>query len=515
MSATLRRVLRALRFALIGFGALAASAVFAQALPAAWRPAVAPEAFDALLRQDFYGVYIGGLKVGWTSQALRRETVDGEPRFVSELDTQMRMVNAGVTIASRSTERVWFDAQPPYAMRRFSTEVVQNDDRQLSEGRFTPDGFSVSTTTRSGTQTRDAGAMDFTLVDNEVLSLWIKGGTYGAAAQKGDAPITSRHLALDELRVRAERHRIQAEATHSRQGVAITEVEIEVSVPHDQTRFTVGVDRANGRTLMMRNAAYEMRLEPEATAKTGGVATDLYELGKVRIDRALGEGSRIERLVLAVEGKGQPPLEDGPNQTMQRDAAGLLWRITLTMKPSRTTPVTAEDEREATLDTLIHPHGKANVQALAKEALGNDGAALTREQTVARVVRFVNRFIKPSYTANPLTVDDILAKREGDCSEYARLTATLLRALGIPTREVAGLAYAGDKEKSFELHAWNEVVLEDAAGAKYWHAIDATFNRTAVTPHYISFGANPDAQSAGIAAALQQFKLRVVELQRR
>ena len=515
MSLMLKHWLRALCCALLGIATIAAPTAFAQTLPTAWRPAVVPEAFEALLRQDFYGVYIGGLKVGWTAQALRRESIDGAPRFVSELDTQMRIVNAGVTIASRSTERVWFTAQPPYAMRGFTTETVQNDDRQLSEGRFTPSGFSVTITTRSGTQTRDAGAMDFTLIDNEVLSLWIKGGAHGAAAQKSDAPITSRHLALDELRVRAERHRIKGEATHSRQGVALTEVEIEVSVPHDQTRFTVGIDRANGRTLMMRNAAYEMRLEPEAIAKTGGVATDLYELGKVRIDRALGEGSRIERLVLAVEGKGQPPLEDGPNQTMQRDAAGLLRRITLTLKPSRNTPVTADDEREATLDTLIHPHSQANVQALAQEALGNDAAALTREQIVARVARFVNRFIKPSYTANPLTVDDILAKREGDCSEYARLTATLLRALGIPTREVAGLAYAGDKEKSFELHAWNEVVLEDTAGVKRWHAIDATFNRTAVTPHYISFGANPDAQSAGIAAALQQFKLRVVELQRR
>jgi transglutaminase-like putative cysteine protease len=45
---------------------------------------------------------------------------------------------------------------------------------------------------------------------------------------------------------------------------------------------------------------------------------------------------------------------------------------------------------------------------------------------------------------------------------------TLARAVGVPSREVAGLGYMGDDVMAFGGHVWNEVVLDGV-----WVPVDA------------------------------------------
>jgi transglutaminase-like putative cysteine protease len=66
--------------------------------------------------------------------------------------------------------------------------------------------------------------------------------------------------------------------------------------------------------------------------------------------------------------------------------------------------------------------------------------------------------------------------RRGDCNEHAVLVAALLRAAGVPTRIVAGLAYAGD---GFYYHAWNEVWLDG------WMSADAVFDQMPVDATHV------------------------------
>ena len=66
-------------------------------------------------------------------------------------------------------------------------------------------------------------------------------------------------------------------------------------------------------------------------------------------------------------------------------------------------------------------------------------------------------------------------------------TVRRARAAGIPAREVSGLAYMGDGQKTFGGHAWNEVVLDGI-----WHPIDASMGQFEVDAARLSLGSATD-----------------------
>jgi transglutaminase-like putative cysteine protease len=63
--------------------------------------------------------------------------------------------------------------------------------------------------------------------------------------------------------------------------------------------------------------------------------------------------------------------------------------------------------------------------------------------------------------------------KEGDCTEFAVLTAALCRAMGIPARIVVGIAYVDEfmgYENVFGGHAWTEAYIGNR-----WVGLDAAF----------------------------------------
>jgi len=75
----------------------------------------------------------------------------------------------------------------------------------------------------------------------------------------------------------------------------------------------------------------------------------------------------------------------------------------------------------------------------------------------------------------------------GDCNEHAVLLAALGRAVGVPTRLVAGVVYV---DGAFLYHAWCEVWLGE------WVAVDPAFGRFRRTPRTSSSSPGPEEQFA-------------------
>ena len=71
----------------------------------------------------------------------------------------------------------------------------------------------------------------------------------------------------------------------------------------------------------------------------------------------------------------------------------------------------------------------------------------------------------------------MLDARAGDCSEHAVLLAALSRAVGIPSRVVAGLLF---RKSSFVGHMWVEVHVGE------WVPLDATLKDAVVYAGHIS-----------------------------
>ena len=73
---------------------------------------------------------------------------------------------------------------------------------------------------------------------------------------------------------------------------------------------------------------------------------------------------------------------------------------------------------------------------------------------------------------------EVLRTRTGDCNEHTQIFVALARAIGLPARIVAGLAYVDGK---FYYHAWPEVLLGD------WVPVDPTFGQFPADAAHIRF----------------------------
>src|SRR5262249_14924868 len=65
------------------------------------------------------------------------------------------------------------------------------------------------------------------------------------------------------------------------------------------------------------------------------------------------------------------------------------------------------------------------------------------KKKAALLAKWVYRNLKKSYKDNAETALAVLDNKAGDCTEHSLLFVALARAVGLPAREVGGLAYVG------------------------------------------------------------------------
>ena len=105
-----------------------------------------------------------------------------------------------------------------------------------------------------------------------------------------------------------------------------------------------------------------------------------------------------------------------------------------------------------------------------------------RERDPRRAAELLNAWvhdsIRPRVTFGVPSAIQVLRDRTGDCNEHTQLFVALARAVGIPARVTAGLAYVDGK---FYYHAWPEILLND------WVAVDPTFGQFPADAAHLRF----------------------------
>ena len=162
---------------------------------------------------------------------------------------------------------------------------------------------------------------------------------------------------------------------------------------------------------------------------------------------------------------------------------------------------------------LSSPEGQALIPALqAEPGLTRDPAIVaaarriigSETDPVARV-RLLNQWVYDSLAKRTtIGIPDaatVLRTRSGDCNEHAALFTALARAVGIPTRIAAGLAYVGGK---FYYHAWPEVYLTD------WVAVDPTFGQVPADAGHLRFTLGGLSRQAELLRLIGTLKIDVV-----
>jgi len=90
------------------------------------------------------------------------------------------------------------------------------------------------------------------------------------------------------------------------------------------------------------------------------------------------------------------------------------------------------------------------------------------ERAAQRLTQWVFENLRKEVSVGVPSAVDVYARRAGDCNEHTVLFTALARAVGLPTRTVAGLVYL---DGTFYYHAWPEVWLGK------WVAVDPTFGQ--------------------------------------
>ncbi|MHC4204855.1 MAG: transglutaminase-like domain-containing protein [Planctomycetota bacterium] len=125
---------------------------------------------------------------------------------------------------------------------------------------------------------------------------------------------------------------------------------------------------------------------------------------------------------------------------------------------------------EALEPTRFLQSDNEQVIALARRAVGRTKDAA---EAAKKIEAFVGDYIENrSLSVGYASAAEVVASRQGDCSEFAVLTAAMCRAVGIPAQVVAGVAYVDDflGNRGFGGHAWTQVYI----GGK-WVGLDASF----------------------------------------
>lgn len=449
-------------------------------------------------RQQWYGIYADDDKLGYLKNTIRFDPT-AEGQFVVVNEMHLKVVTLGQKREVQSIETLTFDGAEPFRLRSGHSTIDQGPYRQ--EVTLTPVGTDYEARIKAADSERvlEVPDPDFTVADILTPEIWFR------EPRTAGEELATRAFSLSDLAPAIDTYSVRGLKSTMVDGVPIDYYEVGL---HSSAAGSIGTALFDLDGLLISGViggAFELRIESADMAQDFDYSADVYLLGMVEIDESLGNPRDIASLVLEVEG-GQPDkIPTSAHQRMTVDDAG-VWRLTI--GPGRGDPqaVSESAATQALEESIDYPIHEIEIRKLAQEAVGE--AASPRERVDA-LVTFVDDYLTDSYSAEPLTVLDMLEIQKGDCTEHAMLFTTLARALGIPTREVTGLVYLGDDVRAFGGHAWNQVALDG-----YWYPVDATWGEVDINATHILLGPR-SGDEASADALFGGYRLRLVDVERR
>jgi hypothetical protein len=449
------------------------------------------------LGTDWYGIYLQKHKVGYLESTAHRESGPDGPIYKIQLSGTVRIPSHAETDEIKIQSIATFSALPPFSLVLYADRMFHKDDFSEVKIMRTPEGYQAEITRGKETQSRFMGPLDYTLKDYTAVQRWI------TRNPDVGADLEYPHIVLETLTLEGNTSRIMGIHEVFTAGVKTTFYDVLTTGVHGlEVQEVFGADGRAYRIVL--GGLFECRLEPRALATEIDKTIDLFLINTVFIDRPLGDSETVTLLNLSIDNTSGTLLGNAPGQSVTQNRTDGSMGIILNSKGVPFVNATEEDIKKNLAATIDIPANHPAVINLAQNAV--DGADTTF-QKVTRLVEFVQQYIEDDYTANPLTLMDIIEKRKGDCSEHAKLYTAMARALGIPCRTVGGLVYLGDDSQAFGLHAWNEVVMGGV-----WVPVDPTWGQNAIDATHIRFPVDISREWQ-VMAAIPEMKIAVLHVE--
>ncbi|MGH9884492.1 MAG: transglutaminase-like domain-containing protein [bacterium] len=255
---------------------------------------------------------------------------------------------------------------------------------------------------------------------------------------------------------------------------------------------------------VLRRLPYEVAFENWKTEVHGSDLVsndrDILETTAIAANKTMSR--HIEALKVRLSGVSLAGYQiAGQGQSLRGDTLVIRRASDSAMLIDRKLPYRDRDRANSFPEPLIQAFDTSIVR-LARQLRGNDRDA---RMVAERINQWVHDSIADRITFGVPSAVQVLKSRIGDCNEHTQLFVALARAVGLPARIAAGLAYVDGK---FYYHAWPEVLLQD------WVAVDPTFGQFPADAAHLRFVVGGLGRQTELLRLMGNLKIDVLALNR-
>jgi hypothetical protein len=474
----------------------------APALPVRANPAPAAETLLAWAKKAqgrfAYGLYIKDKKIGWVIEETKLAKHAGKDVLVSSTEEYTKTLFDGEKSEKEEKEVITHELTGEGTI--LMAEVTAKEDGKTTVRKVVRHGKGLRITTQQGsrTLTRDVDVPKDTVAHQIKLEEWLKGPRKaGEKFSKYSVTWAERDINQEDV------YSFKEKKTLLWGGVKMLVCVVDVKSDGAVLRSEF---MENGRLVTGSGGLLTLRLEKEAVAKKlTGEPVDLMTASSIFIDRDIGRARNVDSLVLEVSGLGDFQIPASHRQRIKSGKDSVTLELLRDYRLDKPTPLTKEKR-------AIFLHSSPRIQCdhetireQAKKIVGDEKNPLKQAK---RLETWVYKTLKKSYSDNADTSLEVLDHKAGDCTEHALLFVTLARALGIPAREVGGVAFVKADKPLFGWHAWAEI-----HDGHQWVSVDPTWNEVYVDGTHIKLSeGSRDLAWANVAGKM---KIKVVKVEKR
>jgi hypothetical protein len=424
------------------------------------------------------GLYVQGKKIGWMVAELKlgRHADRDVAVETSELRISMKSDGEVTELKQKSVTYYSLDGDGPI----IGAEETGTQDKQDTVYTVLPsaNGLSITGTVGKRKTQREVPLPKANLAISRKLMQWLSGKP--AVGASFDHYGTS----WDEKDVdQKEVFTFKGTKTILWGGVQ-TEVYL-VRIDMQGAKFDAEV-LANGNPVRGKlGPLIEMRAEAEEVAKKLDAANiDMVAASSIKVDMNLGNAKQVVSLTMEVTGVQDFTLPTSHRQTTREENGKVVLRLRADFVTGKTSPLSDAERKKFTEATPTVQSDQEPIRKLAAEIVGAETDPVKK---AGLLKDWVYKSLRKTMACNASTALAVLDNKAGDCTEHTLLFVSLARAVGLPARELTGVAYVSP---IFGWHAWAEI-----HDGKQWISVDPTWNELYVDATHIVFSHDMDNHS--------------------
>ena len=425
---------------------------------------------------EYFALFIEGKKVGYAIQ--NRVVAEEKVTTTEQVNLTISRLNMPVTMNTTETSIETIDGKPLAfeALQEFSMMMIKITGKVHKNGKADITVASMGAEQKSTLEWPNGAVMA-----EGLRLLQLKRGLKEGQSYTAKVFSASIMQAVDIKTTIAEKKNVDLLG----RVVALTEVQTTMKMLDAGEIVSTGYVDDNFRLQKNIIPVMGMRVEMVACEKAFAlgqndvldVVDKMFLASPVPLDNVRSAKS-ISYYLRPTSGTDALPIPSGDNQKVQHLKGGraIVTVRSVTAPKGVRFPYNGRDKMllEATRPTRFLQSDRKEIIELARRATGDTKDAA---EAVKRIEAFVAMYIEnKNLSVGYATAAEVAASRQGDCTEFAVLTAAMCRAVGIPAQIVMGLAYVDEYSglrDRFGGHAWVQAYI----GNK-WVGLDSAFKST-------------------------------------